>query len=526
MSKSRDIADSAATINFIDGLTSNVQEQLDASAVEVGETLPDPVPTAGTLFFLSGANNLYVSNGISWVYSANQGPTPTGGTVVIPSVSELSGSFSYNLGIDFNDDLDEDSALIYTLESGTLPTGCVLPTTGNTTLTGTIPAASSDTLFSFQIKATDSAGASRTQNYQWTITNVVPTATGGTVSIPETYGTESASYDVDANFTFGTGSTFSSYALQSGTLPAGLSLDSATGVISGTADAIFTTYTFTIRGTDTNGDTVDQAYSWPIIQRPPVVASGGTKTTDGLYTVHTFTSSGTLTISGGGTVEALLVGGGGAGGNYGSNNVGAGGGGAGGVVTGSYTLSVGSYSIVVGAGGAGSASQSNGSNGSDTVAFSYVAKGGGGGGENGQRGQDGGSGGGGARAPGGLSLAGNIGNSGGTSGSQYTAGGGGGASAAGSDDSGSSTNTKSGAGGDGATYLGRLVAGGGGGGTSTAGGNTGTALGGSGGGGNGSGSAGYANSGQSNTGGGGGGAGAVTVSGSGGSGIVVVRYLT
>ena len=60
---------------------------------------------------------------------------------------------------------------------------------------------------------------------------------------------------------------------------------------------------------------------------PPWTAVGGTKTTDGIYTVHTFTSTGTFVVTGGGskTVEYLVVAGGGGGGyNRG------GGGGAGG----------------------------------------------------------------------------------------------------------------------------------------------------------------------------------------------------
>ena len=46
-----------------------------------------------------------------------------------------------------------------------------------------------------------------------------------------------------------------------------------------------------------------------------ISATGGTITTDGNYTVHTFTSSGTFTVtSGSGNVEYLVVGGGGGGG--------------------------------------------------------------------------------------------------------------------------------------------------------------------------------------------------------------------
>ena len=45
-----------------------------------------------------------------------------------------------------------------------------------------------------------------------------------------------------------------------------------------------------------------------------VAATGGTVTTDGDYKIHTFTTSGTFTVTSGGDVSALVVGGGGGGG--------------------------------------------------------------------------------------------------------------------------------------------------------------------------------------------------------------------
>ena len=56
----------------------------------------------------------------------------------------------------------------------------------------------------------------------------------------------------------------------------------------------------------------------------PIDASGGSESTSGIYTIHTFTSSGTFTVnSGSGDVEFLIIAGGAGGG-------GSGGGGAGG----------------------------------------------------------------------------------------------------------------------------------------------------------------------------------------------------
>jgi hypothetical protein len=131
--------------------------------------------------------------------------------------------------------------------------------------------------------------------------------------------------------------------------------------------------------------------------------SGGTNTTDGAYTVHTFTTNGTFTVGQAGTIEVLVVaGGGGAGRGTTTTTRNAGGGGAGGLIyIAVYSVSAGSYTVTIGAGGAGSTSTSaRGSNGADSVFGSLTAKGGGGGGSTvaGYRtGLDGGSGGGAAR---------------------------------------------------------------------------------------------------------------------------------
>lgn len=82
-------------------------------------------------------------------------------------------------------------------------------------------------------------------------------------------------------------------------------------------------------------------------------ATGGTKTTLGSTTIHTFNSTDTLVVEGGPkSADYLIVAGGGGGNN--SGGVGGAGGGAGGFRTGSGTLELinGTYTISVGAGGA------------------------------------------------------------------------------------------------------------------------------------------------------------------------------
>ena len=288
---------------------------------------------------------------------------------------------------------------------------------------------------------------------------------------------------------------------------------------------------------------------------PMFSATGGTKTTFGSYSVHTFTTSGNLVVAGSGNVDILCVAGAGGGGSQHS-----GGGGAGGYrwITG-VALTEQTYSIVVGGGGSGGAAAPGqpGTDGNVSSGLSYSSAGGGGGGSYpAHTGRPGGSGGGGGtdNAAGGSgntpSTSPSQGNPGG-SGSSHSpsggGGGGGGSAAAGAN--GASGATAGGVGGAGTLNdldgNGYYWAGGGGGAGHT-GGTVGGAggIGGGGGGGNQSGSGGAGGTGGinpggagstgnpsggnggANTGSGGGGSGAnSTAAGNGGSGIVIIRYL-
>ena len=254
--------------------------------------------------------------------------------------------------------------------------------------------------------------------------------------------------------------------------------------------------------------------------------------------VHTFSSTGTFTLSEARDVEYLVVGGGGGGGGY----LG-GGGGAGGFRTGTFTsLPAGTYTISVGAGGAGGlASSTAGGNGGNSAFHTITSNGGGGGGPAytvgpGNGGSGGGNGvvntnkGGSGNTP---STSPSQGNDGGGAGAEnYGQGGGGGASAVGGSASGTSPGGNGGAGssssitGTSVTYAG----GGGGSGYFSVGGSGGSGGGGNGGSGDGvaAGSRRQASDGVAGTGGGGGGGTYLNSSaqkgGAGGSGIVIVRY--
>ena len=287
----------------------------------------------------------------------------------------------------------------------------------------------------------------------------------------------------------------------------------------------------------------DLKISYPPFQA--VVATGGTVTTFGSYKIHTFTTSGTFSVTSPGDIEYLIIAGGGAGGNREEYSYyTAGGGGAGGYLeSNSFTVSVSNYSIVIGAGGSASGTAStDGGNGSNTTFGSIAAIGGGGGGGNniGTALSNGGSTGGAAMQAGtvGVPTTGQ-GNAGGAHNASEPkhAGGGGGAGGVGQDGDGTSagdggigkyssiTGTsigRAGGGGGGGGYYGTTdieppgsaSEGGGAGGTSGGSGSTGTS----------------GTSGTINTGGGGGagpsvGASTSSSPGNGGSGVVIIRYL-
>ena len=196
------------------------------------------------------------------------------------------------------------------------------------------------------------------------------------------------------------------YALTTGALPGGLSLNTSTGVISGDANAVGsnTTFNFTIEARDSASNATERDFSIAV-QAPQS---------------QSFTSSGTFSVpSGVTTVDVLVVAGGASGG--GAPQAGGGGGAGGLVYRPGFTVSPGStVTVTVGAGGASAVANDpsqpsaarKGQAGQDSVFGTLTAKGGGGGGTHhaGQPdapGNPGGSGGGGGArggAPGGSAT--------------------------------------------------------------------------------------------------------------------------
>jgi hypothetical protein len=363
---------------------------------------------------------------------------------------------------------------------------------------------------------------------------VFVTAAGSLGSVTEG---GSASFTIEATDPESAGAI--RYDVVGNSLPSGLSLNTATGAITGTAPAVAsdTTSTFTIQASDVDSNVSFREFSITVSD----------------VTIVSFTSSGTFAVPVGKTsVDVLIVAGAGGGGPGagrvgppGDNGSGAGGGGAGGLIfrPGFPVTPGGTVTVTVGCGG-GSASA-----GQDSVFGTLTAKGGGGGGPgNKGAGQPGGSAGGGGGGQGGTGPGGSatqptqpgdsgtygFGNSGGNGqGGDFQSGGGagGGAGATGTP----SPGFAGGPGGVGRAYTIAdgttpvfYAGGGGGGGGHTGGGGDVPAPGGQGGGG--AGGAAVGGSGQNGTTnrGGGGGGGAQSPGGTpgstGGKGIVILQY--
>jgi hypothetical protein len=142
----------------------------------------------------------------------------------------------------------------WSIKSGNLPGGLSLGSAdgvifGKPTTAGT---------FSFTIQVTDSNGVTATQALSITIV-AAPSIT--TTSLPD--GEVNIAYSQTLGAIGGSGD-YSSWAITSGTLPAGLSLDASTGVINGTPTTAGVS-SIIIQLTDSGGSVTTQALSITIV---------------------------------------------------------------------------------------------------------------------------------------------------------------------------------------------------------------------------------------------------------------------
>ena len=140
------------------------------------------------------------------------------------------------------------------------------------------------------------------------------------------------------------------YSILSGSLPSGLTLGSSTGYITGSVSGVAVQeYVFTVQAATSISNSTRQ-FKLTVSSYP----QGGTQSTNGGFTYHTYTTSGTFQVFTGFTpnIEVFMMGAGGGGGSWVP-----GGGGAGGAVSmdspNSISTTVQQYTVTVGAGGLG-----------------------------------------------------------------------------------------------------------------------------------------------------------------------------
>ena len=184
-------------------------------------------------------NALYINETPIWATSAGSLGTFIEGNAISVSVSAT----------------DPESTTI-TYSSTDLPAWLSLNSSTGV-ITGTAPLITSTTTYSFSISASDSAN-SLSRNFSITITDRAPTWT--TAATLPTF-TRNSAYSTTLVATDDSG-VAPTYSLVSGSLPTGLSLNSSTGVISGTPTSS-SNATFTIRATDNGGSTVDRTFTMP-----------------------------------------------------------------------------------------------------------------------------------------------------------------------------------------------------------------------------------------------------------------------
>ncbi|WP_168170772.1 putative Ig domain-containing protein [Rhodanobacter sp. C01] len=195
----------------------------------------------------------------------------------------------------------------YTFSATGLPSGMTLSSAG--VLSGTPNSQGNDAIM---VTATDAHGFTGTQNYNLTID--APLALG-TINLPN--GTVAVAYSGGVSASGGASPL--TYSVASGALPAGLSLNSSTGAISGTPTA-GGSFPVTFKVTDANGASTQSSAQTLVIASPTLTISPGalpngnqnqaysqTIGTSGGTAPYTYSTSSTLptgmTLSSGGVLS-------------------------------------------------------------------------------------------------------------------------------------------------------------------------------------------------------------------------------
>lgn len=194
-----------------------LREALVPGSIGLVETVSSvtPIDFSGTVSNQTGSNGSSFSLGLSSYFSGTQTP------------------FSY------------------TLQSGSLSGSGLTLGSSTGVISGTAVAG---TYSGLVVRGTDSSSNTADTN-SFSITIVTAVAFGGTVS--NQTATQSSSFSLSLSSFFSGALTPFTYSLQSGTLPAGLSLNTSTGAITGAPTTPGTASGLVVRATDTGSNTAD-----------------------------------------------------------------------------------------------------------------------------------------------------------------------------------------------------------------------------------------------------------------------------
>ena len=197
------------------------------------------------------------------------------------AISPVSGSLSATAGTPYSQTFAGSGGTSpysynFSINSGTLPTGLTF-NAGTGTLSGTPTTAGT---VNFTVTATDKTTGTGpfSTSGTYTLTTAAPTITLSPGAVPS--GTVGVTYSQGVTASGGTGPY--TYAITSGSLPMGLTLNPATGTLSGTPTA-GGAFNFTLTATDSNGFTGAHVYSLtinaPTINVNPATLPGATVST-------------------------------------------------------------------------------------------------------------------------------------------------------------------------------------------------------------------------------------------------------
>ncbi|MEK8049629.1 Ig-like domain-containing protein [Ideonella sp. DXS22W] len=238
------------------GLSINAATGVISGTVDGGASADVPGGVYTVLVSASDGRGGSVSQAFTLTVG-NVGPTATNDSATLAEDGSASGNVLAN-----DSDADGDALTVDTLPlSGPAHGTLVLNADGSYAYTPNANFSGTDS-FSYRVIDADGGTATATVSLQVTPVNDAPTAQA-IADRSNSTGT-AVSFNAAADFADADGDTLSYSATG---LPPGLSLDAATGQISGTASTPGS-YAVTVSASDGNGGTVSQGFTWTIVAAP------------------------------------------------------------------------------------------------------------------------------------------------------------------------------------------------------------------------------------------------------------------